>query len=42
MQVGEVDERGVELVNVARQALYKGIDQCAPGKPFSGWSMVIR
>ena len=35
-QVGDVDKSGVELVNVARQCLYRGIEQCGPGRPFTG------
>jgi len=39
--VGDVDEQGVELVNVAEQALYKGIEQCSPGNTFAGIGEVI-
>ena len=33
--VGEVDEAGRTLVEVARTALAVGVDQCGPGKRFS-------
>ena len=32
--VGEVDDAGKELVDVARKALYVGIEQCGPDKHF--------
>ncbi|XP_023339398.1 methionine aminopeptidase 1D, mitochondrial [Eurytemora carolleeae] len=34
--VGIVDQSGVELLDISRQCLYTGIQQCGPGKPFSG------
>ena len=33
--VGDVDEAGQTLVQVTRQALRVGIDQCGPGEKFS-------
>jgi len=39
--VGEVDREGQELIKVAREALYVGIDQCGPGKQFSGIGSAI-
>ena len=35
-EVGDVDDEGAELVDLAEQALHQGISQCAPGKQFSG------
>eukprot|EP00092_Neocalanus_flemingeri_P030434 GFUD01033036.1.p1 GENE.GFUD01033036.1~~GFUD01033036.1.p1 ORF type:complete len:325 (-),score=80.48 GFUD01033036.1:89-1063(-) len=40
--VGEVDMAGQELVKVAREALYVGIDQCGPGKLFNGIGAAIQ
>ena len=31
-----MDKSGVELVNISKECLYTGIQQCGPGKPFSG------
>jgi len=39
--VGEVDAEGVELVDVAKQCLQVGLDQCAPGKPIAGIGKAI-
>merc|ERR1719193_2053786 len=40
--VGQVDEAGVELVDTAKAALHVGIDQCGPGKTFSGIGAAIQ
>lgn len=39
--VGDVDDDGKELVDVARKCLYHGIEQCGPGKPFAGIGAAI-
>ena len=36
IQVGEVDESGQRLIEVSQQSLQVGLDQCRPGKQFSG------
>lgn len=37
----EVDEQGLELVGVAREALERGISACGPGKKLNGIGKVI-
>jgi len=40
--VGEVDKAGQELVKVAREALYVGIEQCGPDRLFNGIGAAIQ
>ncbi|KAI0920822.1 hypothetical protein AcW1_005011 [Taiwanofungus camphoratus] len=39
--VGDVDEKGLELVQVTRDALEAGIAACGPGRPFKGIGRAI-
>jgi len=39
--VGQVDKAGQELVAMARNCLHEGIEQCGPGKPFTGIGAAI-
>ncbi len=41
-QVGEVDESGQRLIEVSQQSLQVGLDQCRPGKQFSGNVLLIK
>ena len=42
IQVGEVDESGQRLIEVSQQSLQVGLDQCRPGKQFSGNVLLIK
>ena len=36
LKVGDVDVSGQRLVEITKESLQVGLDQCGPGKPFSG------
>ena len=40
--VGEVDAAGLALVAAARAALQAGLDQCGPGRPYSGVGAAVQ
>jgi len=40
--VGEVDGAGLALVAAARAALQAGLDQCGPGRPYSGVGAAVQ